>query len=208
MPVIIETFSSGPVGTNSYLVYDGDGNALVVDASQDVTGPITARATEVGATIGAIVITHPHWDHIGDAARLREVTGAPLYAHPLAVPRLEQPGTSSTLSLPPIPPVTPDHFLNEGDSFVIGYDEEFEIWHLPGHEPSHIVLYHPTQEIVLGGDVLFPNGHGRLDIPGADADQMRRSLARLAALPDLATVYPGHGLPTTIGAERSWLPTS
>ena len=61
--------------------------------------------------------------------------------------------------------------------------------------------------VILGGDVLFPRGHGRIDIAGADQFDMQNSLARLAALPDNVTVYPGHGAPTTIGAEKDWLPT-
>jgi glyoxylase-like metal-dependent hydrolase (beta-lactamase superfamily II) len=34
---------------------------------------------------------------------------------------------------------------------------------------------------------------------------MDRSLARLVDLPPETTVYPGHGLPTTLGAEAGWI---
>jgi glyoxylase-like metal-dependent hydrolase (beta-lactamase superfamily II) len=34
---------------------------------------------------------------------------------------------------------------------------------------------------------------------------MERSLERVAALPPDTRVYPGHGEPTTIGAELAWL---
>jgi hypothetical protein len=34
---------------------------------------------------------------------------------------------------------------------------------------------------------------------------MNQSLARLAVLPGDVTVYPGHGVPTTLGAEAGWL---
>ena len=98
------------------------------------------------------------------------------------------------MDMPPTAPSTPDQFLNDGDTYTLG-QETFQIWHLPGHEPSHIILYHPEQGVILGGDVLFPNGHGRVDIPGADAQVMQQSLARLSTLPDNVTVYPGHGDP-------------
>ncbi len=75
----------------------------------------------------------------------------------------------------------------------------------PGHEPAHIALYQPDEAILLSGDVIFPGGHGTLDVPGADAGAMDRSLRKLAALPDEVTIHNGHGEPTTIGAERSWL---
>src|SRR5687768_7065594 len=102
MAISIQTFSSGPIGTNTYLVLDGNGHALIVDASHDVTAPILAAAKEAGAEIDAVIITHPHWDHIGDAAALKEATGAPLIAHPGAVEKMEQPGTSLAMSLPPM----------------------------------------------------------------------------------------------------------
>ena len=202
--ITVKTFSSGPIGTNTYLVLNGTGQAAIIDASHDVTETILAAAAEAGATIEAIVITHPHWDHIGAAAELKERTGAPLISHPGAVEKLANP-SSSMGNMPPTPASKPDAFLDEGNVFELG-DDKFAIWHLPGHEPSHIILYHEGQNIVLGGDVLFPNGHGRTDIPGSDPAVMRASLVRMSAMPDEVTVYPGHGEPTTIGEERHWLP--
>jgi glyoxylase-like metal-dependent hydrolase (beta-lactamase superfamily II) len=203
MALDVRTFPGGPLATNAYLVIAENGAALVIDAPQDVTQPIMAAAKEAGATIEQIVITHPHWDHIGDAATLREQTGAPLAAHPRATDGLAKPG-SAVMELPaPIPPVTPDRLLDEGDTVTLGR-HTFEVLYLPGHEPSHIALYSEPDRVLLSGDVLFPGGHGRVDIPGSDPATMRDTLARLVDLPADVTVYPGHGAPTTIGAER-WL---
>jgi glyoxylase-like metal-dependent hydrolase (beta-lactamase superfamily II) len=102
-----------------------------------------------------------------------------------------------------IPAVYPDRWLNEGDLVPLG-SHEFLVMHLPGHDPGHIALYSEPDRLLLSGDVLFPNGHGRIDIPGASQEEMAASLKRLTALPGDVVVYPGHGLPTTIGAE-SWL---
>ncbi len=203
MGLTVQTFPGGPLATNAYLVIAENAEALVIDAPQDVTQPILEAAKEAGATIGLIVITHPHWDHIGDAAALREQTGAPLAAHPLATEGLAKPG-SAVMELPaPIPPVTPERLLNEGDTVTLG-SHTFQVLHLPGHDPSHIALYSEPDRVLLSGDVLFPGGHGRVDIPGSDPATMRRTLARLVDLPPEVTAYPGHGAPTTIGAER-WL---
>ncbi|MGH2534762.1 MAG: MBL fold metallo-hydrolase [Thermomicrobiales bacterium] len=204
MALTVQTFSGGPIETNAYLVIDdARGDALVVDAPQDVGDRILDAAEQAGARIGLIVITHAHWDHIGDAAQLRERTGAPLAAHPLATDRLARPGSAVFELAEPIRPVTPDRLLHDGDTVQLG-DHELRVLHLPGHDPAHIVLYSEPERIFLGGDVLFPGGHGRVDIPGSDPATMNASLARLIDLPPDVVVYPGHGAPTTIGAEH-WL---
>lgn len=204
MPLAITAFPGGPVDTNAFLVVDADsGEAIVIDAPMGVTDDVVDAAWSANATITGIVITHPHWDHIGDAAEMQAKTTAPLLAHPGAVAKMAAP-SSSTMSLPfTIAPSKPDRFLDEGDVVELG-EHRFTVMHLPGHEPSHIALYSEPDRVFLGGDVLFPNGHGRVDIPGSDQETMNASLARLAVMPPDVVVYPGHGQTTTIGAEH-WL---
>lgn len=205
MTVRLETFVGGPLETNAYLVTDAEGGeAIIVDAPPEITASITATVAAAGVTVRRIVLTHAHWDHIVDAAALTAATGAPLAAHPLADERLAHP-RSDLFDLPfVIEPTTPDDHLTDGDEVTVGA-HTFAVLHLPGHDPAHIVLLSERDGILLGGDVLFPGGHGRTDIPGADQATMIASLARLLTLPDAVTVYPGHGRPTTIGAERSWI---
>lgn len=205
MALDVRTFVGGPLETNSYLIGDGEaGAALVIDAAHGVATAIVAAAGEAGWTIGQIVITHAHWDHIADAATLREATGVPLLAHPLAVDRLAAP-SSAFGELPfEIPPVRPDRLLNDGETVTLG-EHVFRVLHLPGHDPAHIALFGEEARLFFGGDVVFPGGHGRTDIPGSDQATMDRSLARLRDLPPETTVYPGHGATTTLGAEAGWI---
>ena len=45
--------------------------------------------------------------------------------------------------------------------------------------------------------------YGRTDLPTSSEGAMQQSLKHLfRELPDSVRVYPGHGHPTTIGAER------
>jgi glyoxylase-like metal-dependent hydrolase (beta-lactamase superfamily II) len=201
----LETFVGGPLETNAFLLIDPETNeALVVDAPAEVAEAITTAVQAAGATVRRIVLTHAHWDHIVDAAGLKEATGAPLAAHPLADERLANP-RSDVFALPfAIDPVSPDEHLTDGDDVAVGA-HTFTVLYLPGHDPAHIALVSEADGLLFGGDVLFPGGHGRTDILGADQTAMNASLARLLALPDTVTVYPGHGQPTTIGAERAWM---
>ena len=53
------------------------------------------------------------------------------------------------------------------------------------------------------GDTLFAGSIGRVDLPGGDLQTLLRSIRGvLFAFPDDTVVYPGHGEPTTIGAEK------
>ncbi len=105
----------------------------------------------------------------------------------------------------PVPSVAANGTLDEGDTVTLG-GHTFRVLHLPGHEPAHIALIHDESRVMLGGDVLFPGGHGRTDIPGSDQAVMNTTLRRLVAeLPPEMTVLPGHGVSTTVGAETPWI---
>jgi glyoxylase-like metal-dependent hydrolase (beta-lactamase superfamily II) len=205
MSLTIKNFFGQIIDTNAYLVIDNEsGNAIVVDVPNATADQVLAAAKAENATIELIVITHSHWDHIGDAARLREATGLPVVAHELAKDALLNP--TSRFEIPfEIPPVTIDRFIGEGDEISFG-EHVFQVLHVPGHEVAHIALYSEPDRVFIGGDVLFPGGHGRVDIPGADQATMNKTLARLAKFPADVVVYPGHGRTTTIGAESSWMP--
>ena len=203
MSLLIEGYGCGPIETNVYLVVDPDTrHALVIDAPPDSRDIVVERIAALGATVDALVLTHGHWDHIVDTAAIASALGAPVLAHRGVGLRLTNPAPGA--SQVPITPTVINQLIDEGDTIALG-GTTFQVFHLPGHDEGHIALVSEPDDIFLGGDVLFPNGHGRTDIPGSDQATMERTVARLTALPDTTVIYPGHGATTTIGAERPWM---
>ncbi len=199
--MIIKTFTSGPVDTNCYLVGCPLTNqAAIIDAPQGVTSKILS---ENQFEIKLIFITHSHWDHIADAAKLKETFHVPLYVHPDDAENLKQPGSDKLPLFFPIESVEVDGFLKEGEIFHVG-SLEFHVIETPGHSPGGICLYLPKEKILFSGDTLFQGTIGRVNFPTSSPKKMWESLKRLAKLPKETKVYPGHGPATTIGAEE-WM---
>lgn len=80
-------------------------------------------------------------------------------------------------------------------------DKTLELFLTPGHTPGSLCLYWPQAGLLITGDVLFAHSVGRTDFPGGDHQALAASIGRLAGLPDLEMVLPGHG-PAIIGADR------
>ena len=69
-----------------------------------------------------------------------------------------------------------------------------------------VVYYCAEEDVAFTGDTLFRCSIGRTDLPGGSMFQIIQSLRMLTQLPDDTQVYPGHGLPTTIGYELACNP--
>jgi glyoxylase-like metal-dependent hydrolase (beta-lactamase superfamily II) len=203
--MIIETFESGPVMTNGYLVADETGgHGIFIDAPIDAGAPMLERARALKLNMIALVSTHGHWDHIAENARLMRESGVPLWAHEVDEPWLQNPQMQlQFFGLPlEIGPARPTKFLADSDEFEVG-KLRFRVLYLPGHCPGHIGLFEPKEKVLFAGDVLFAGSVGRADLPGADWETLLDSITtKLLPLGDDVTVYPGHGPATTIGRER------
>ena len=206
MSLSIQAFPGGSLLTNTYLVADDVANvAIVVDAADATTQAIVEALAAQGLTPQSIVLTHTHWDHIVDAAEMRRALGVPLYANSFAQSLFgNADGSISSPDFPEIESFVPDGKLDEADEVTVGA-HRFTVLFLPGHERAHIALWSESDNVLISGDVIFPNGNGNTEIPGSDQRVMNQTIRRLGRLPAETTVYPGHGDPTTIGAELHWI---
>jgi len=176
--------------------------AIVVDPGDDIA-KITSLLDRHGLTVKAIVITHAHIDHIGGAAKLKALTGAPVYMNQNDAELYAHLDTqASWLGIEPPSRTQIDSPAREGDRLTLG-DAQFHILHTPGHTQGSISIWIPAENKLIAGDTLFRDSIGRTDLPGGDGRQILRSIhEKLLALPETAVVIPGHGPNTTIGREK------
>lgn len=192
MAPVVETYTLGPTQTNCYVVRADDAaqKAVVVDPGYEGIHPTH--------DVAAILVTHCHWDHLGGIAELAEATGAPVYmpdreADVLENPEAFYPGQQ-------IRGYAPDVRLG-GDETFEAAGLTFETIQAPGHSPGHVA--YSTDNVLFSGDVLFAGSVGRTDLPFGDWDTLVDSIRTLFdRFPPETVVFPGHGPPTTLGAER------
>ena len=205
MTIEIKSLTLGMVATNCYLVGDTEtGEALVIDPV-DRADIIFQAAEESGWSIELILATHGHFDHVLASKDLKAQTGAPFYIHAadtLFLDALPQIGIQYTGQ--PFPEAAkPDRLLTDETEIIELGAIRLETIFTPGHAPGHISFYMREHQVVFSGDCLFAGSIGRTDLPGADHDQLMRSIRdKLLPLGDEVQVLPGHMETTTIGQER------
>ncbi len=159
-----------------YLLFEPHtGTSGVVDPG--AAEPVLARLSELGRGLDWILLTHHHADHSGGIAVLRRETGARVVLSKRDVERV------------PAIDMAVDVEVGEGDRVEFG-QETFEVLEVPGHTRGHVAFWFPGEGAVFAGDTLFVLGCGRL-FEGT-AEEMWRSLGKLAALPPTTRVYCGH----------------
>ncbi len=201
--MILETFPVGPLHCNCTILGDeATHEAVVVDPGDNIP-EVLSRLQKHGLTLRQIVVTHAHIDHVGGAAQLRKLTGAPVLMNQKDLALLGMMEMQANWIGVPTPEVAPPDASAE-DGLTVGLASlPAEVLHTPGHTPGSICLLFPAQHLLLAGDTLFAGSIGRTDLPGGDGHQILRSLRnRLLVLPDGTRVIPGHGPETTIGEER------
>ena len=173
----------------AYLIGDREtGEAMVVDPAYAANDLVDALEAD-GMRLSGVLVTHHHPDHVGGTMMGYTLAGlAELLERsqvPVHVNKAELPWVSRVTGIAESELVGHEH----RDNVSIG-DVEIELLHTPGHTPGSQCFLLDGR--LVAGDTLFLEGCGRTDFPGGDADEMYRSLQRLAKLDGDPTVFPGH----------------
>lgn len=197
-----------PFQQNCTLLWDQQSMVgAVIDPGGDLDD-IERAIGEIGMKPEKILITHGHIDHAGGAselsARLKVPIEGPHIADRPLLDGLDQQGLS--YGMMDARPVTPDRWLEEGDTVTIG-GHSFEVLHCPGHSPGSVVLVNRPQRFALVGDVLFQGSIGRTDLPGGNHAALIEAIrTKLLPLGDDFAFICGHGPASSIGRERETNP--
>jgi glyoxylase-like metal-dependent hydrolase (beta-lactamase superfamily II) len=173
--------------------------AYYIDSLLFDTGCVHARpetlAALSGLSVNTIVNSHSHEDHVGNNRVLQQHHGCTVYAHALTVPVLHDPRLRG--------PLHPYRHIMLGEpeicqatvvpAQVETKDHRFQVHHLPGHSPDHIILFEPDRGWAFTAD-LFVGGKDRAARPDAHGAQLIASLEKLAAL-EPTVIFPGSGNP-------------
>ena len=171
---------------NAYLVWDpATKHAAAFDTGADCAGMLKL-ATKENLSIKMILLTHAHSDHVADLPRLREETGAEVFA-------------------PAREPVPGAEEIDEEKHFRLGkIDIEARLtW---GHSPGGITFVTTglARPIAIVGDSLFAGSMGGGSVSYKDA--VKNNLEKILTLPDDTIICPGHGPMTSVGEEKKHNP--
>lgn len=189
-PITLHQISVSEMDNNCYLLA-ADGKGLLIDAADDADA-LLALAGDAGVDIELVLTTHRHADHTRATSQVLERTGAKHLTSYLDSPAVPQPV---------------DVELEQGDIIEFaGHD--LPVFILRGHTPGGACVAAEIDGVtnLFVGDSLFPGGVGKTE---SEADFLRLfndvKDRVFDKYPDEAIVRPGHGQPTTLGAERPFL---
>jgi glyoxylase-like metal-dependent hydrolase (beta-lactamase superfamily II) len=171
---------------------------LIIDTGQSHMRRFALEALE-GRNVDAILLTHHHEDHSGNAAAFHREYKAPVYGHPLTAAKLARNcrilpyqhliwGASTPVSVTPMPAAI------ETDQYRL-----LPI-HTPGHSKDHLVYYEETHGWLFAGD-LYIGERIKFFRSDENIDHQIRSLQTILAY-DFDTLFCAHNPCETDGKRR------
>ena len=195
----VHTFTGGFTATNGY-IFQAPNGLIAVDAPVGMA----AWLERTGQKPTALFLTHWHFDHVMDAARIATEHGCPVYAWRASTPedRLEHLVVAFIGPEAVVPAYPVDHPLKGTDAVHIA-GQDFLLRHVPGHSPDSLVLIDESARRIFSGDTVMDGSIGRTDFPDGDFDLLVTGIReKILTFPGDFRIYPGHGGVSTVEEER------
>jgi glyoxylase-like metal-dependent hydrolase (beta-lactamase superfamily II) len=204
--------------SNAWLLRDARGRQFLIDTGDPFERPLVNAALHRAGVakpgdLTAILLTHRHRDHAGNAAHLRERYRCPVVAHVDDAPYLEGEARPPRMSDRPLPPLDKilcamedlsparcpvDEVYQEGK-----WKWGFEVHVVGGHTTGSVMLYHRPSRTLFSGDAILVGypplrlfDQLRMALPeySVDVALCRRNVrAFLDNAPPIERLCSGHG---------------
>lgn len=192
--------------TNCYFVYQEGSTDVIFFDPADKGDYIYEKLQEKGLNVKGILLTHGHFDHIWGTNKLRELSGAPIYAYEAEKALCEDAITNVSDQVGRPYTVIPDYYVKDGEEITIA-GMTCKVIATPGHTVGSCCYYFEEAGMLIAGDTLFQESVGRTDLATGSMSAIIHSVKdKLFLLPDETKVYPGHGDVTSIGHEKRYNP--
>lgn len=184
------------VQTNAYLVSHGK-QSLLIDAPLGVC----AWLESMGQMPSDVLLTHQHYDHVEDVAKLI-AKGVRVHAHSPYSRELTLEILRQSMGVQiQVEPYHIDDLLHDKTE-ILAAGLRFRIEHIPGHSLDSIAFI--SDGIAFVGDTLFTGSVGRADLPGGDINLLVTGIReKLLNLPGDTVICPGHGPTSQISKEKA-----
>jgi glyoxylase-like metal-dependent hydrolase (beta-lactamase superfamily II) len=192
----IKYYPMGETQTNCYIITI-DGKDIIIDPGMRSLPWIKNHVTEPVA----ILNTHGHYDHVWSNTEVKKEFNIPIYCPEGDIFMLENdPLMRST------PPSEADFAVKPNETIEL-LGKKITFHHFPGHTPGCSAIQ--IGDNLFSGDFIFQGSIGRVDFPFSSPEDMIDSLQRVLSWEENLTVYPGHGMPTSLEREhdslKAWL---
>ena len=191
---------SGPLRVNTYfLVNEYTNDALVIDAGENYK-LIKETEKKYGFKIKALLLTHAHFDHAGNAKKLQD-DGVKVFISIPDAPKLQNDENLGGDFGREFEKLTADYTFSDGD-YISACGIKVKAIVTPGHTNGSATFI--VDDMMFTGDTLFLESVGRTDFKTGDRDAIIKSVKRLFAMDGDYKVYPGHEEFTTLDHERKY----
>ena len=198
----IEKFIPEDFASNNYIVFnEKTKNAIIFDPSMCFS-KTDKFIKENNLNLKYIMITHSHFDHLGDIKKFQDNYPDVKTLFPKGDKVLYD-----NLNLQvqmfgarEVDEFKVDEFIDENSKIYLD-DIQIKIIETPGHSKGSTCYL--IEDILISGDTLFFEEIGRCDLPTGSFEEISHSIkGKLFKLNDNVKVFTGHGDNTTIGHEK------